>query len=165
MAVLERPQTTHDEAGHVEEVPSNVKVLGHPLHPILVTFPIAFLSSTLLADALSVFTGGRMWPRISAYSLTAGIASGLMAATAGALDYFTQEKIRRHEVARYHMVSNAVTITLAFINLLTRKGREDKRVGAGRLLLSLLMNSVLMLGGWFGGELVYKHKIGVDSKR
>jgi uncharacterized membrane protein len=147
----------------IEETPSNVTVAGHPVHPMLVTFPIAFLSTTLLTDIVAMRTRRRQWAQLSRLSLTAGIATGLLAATAGALDFFTQKRIRHNEVARFHMLANSVTITVALVNLVMRRDAPNGPVRRSNLALSLLMNGALLIGGWLGGELVYRHKIGVHS--
>lgn len=165
MAVFELEEITVYENELVEEVPSNVKAFGHPVHPMLVTFPLAFLSITFANDMLAKITGRRLWARMAVYSLRAGIASGLLAAGAGAVDFFTQEKIRRHDAARYHLFSMASAISLAALNLLGRRGNDDKPASTGSLILSLLTNAVLMIGGWFGGELVYRCKIGIESAK
>jgi uncharacterized membrane protein len=146
-----------------EEVPSNVTVAGHPIHPMLVTFPIAFLTTTLISDVVAMRTRRRQWAQLSRLSLTAGIASGLLAASAGALDFFTQERIRNNEVARFHMLANSVTMTVALVNLMMRRDAPNGPVRRSNLVLSLVMNGVLMIGGWLGGELVYRHKVGVNS--
>jgi len=66
---------------------SKASFKSHPIHPILVSFPIAFLIGTLVFDLLAKFTGNDQFWKTGYYLEIAGIATGLLAAIPGIIDY------------------------------------------------------------------------------
>ena len=136
---------------------------GHPIHPALIPFPFAFLVGALLADL-----GGWMFDRhsltITARYLTiAGIASGLLAAIPGILDYLytVPPKSSGHTRARTHGLLNVTALTLFAIALAVR---GDMIQPGLPIALEFLGAVVLVYSGWLGGTLVNRNLIGVDHR-
>jgi uncharacterized membrane protein len=147
-------------------VPSTAAVAGHPIHPMLVVFPIAFLVSVLAADLAFWGTNDPFWARASTWLLGAGVVMGVLAAVAGLVEFLTISRVRLLAASWIHFLGNAAAILLALANLLYR---IDAGLGAGvipfGLILSAAVVAILLVTGWLGGELVFRHRIGVITDK
>jgi len=152
-----------DRSNPMRGAPSTAAVLGHPIHPMLIPFPIAFLSGAFATDLAARSTQDPFWSRSSRWLLGAGIVSGLAAGVFGAIDYYTIGRARRTAVGKIHAVGNVAALSLAAINLAARGGRDDIP-GGGTLALSTATFGLLGLTGWAGGELSYRHMVGVSGQ-
>jgi uncharacterized membrane protein len=143
-------------------VKSTVSINGHPIHPLLIPFPIAFLIGALLTDiAYLGGVGDPFWARASLWLIAAGFISGVLAAMVGLIDFITIERVREHKIAWVHFIGNATVLVLALINWLLRLGNLLESVPIWGLILSVMTAALLLITGWAGGELAYRHKIGV----
>src|SRR5512134_1118065 len=139
-------------------------VAEHPIHPMLIPFPIALWIFSLACDLIFLFGfGGPVWKDVALYTMTGGILGGLAAAIPGYIDYrsLTDPVIVR--VAQMHMAINVGLILLFTINAGLRILN-----GTAALLpvfLSLLGVAGLGVSGWLGGELVYVQGVGVQPER
>jgi uncharacterized membrane protein len=147
-------------------VKSTAAIGGHPLHPIFIPFPIAFLIGALLTDIAYVAgTADPFWARASLWLIASGFISGALAAVFGLIDFMTIRRVREHKIAWIHFIGNATVLILALVNWLSRLGTPTIGVPPGGFVLSLLIAAILLVTGWYGGELAYRHKIGViDSE-
>lgn len=143
---------------------SKAQIQGHPIHPMLVAFPIAFLSGALVFDLVGWFTAWRTWWTTAAYLSIAGIATGLVAAVPGLIDYWlvVPPASSGKQRATYHMVVN-VTSLVAFIIAWLLRG-PSLAPTAGTLVLEILGIVAVTAGGWLGGTLVFRNQIGVDHR-
>lgn len=155
-----------DHAGNNEAptrgLPSTAAIFGHPIHPMIVPYPVAFLTTALLTDLAATVTRDRFWARTSRWLLEAGIASGLAAGAAGAVDYFTIRRAREKTVGKLHAYGNPVALALASASLAARRG--DDPPGPGALMLTAAMFAVLGVTAWAGAELSYTHMVGVRGE-
>lgn len=142
-------------------VPSTVAIAGHPLHPLLVTFPIAFLTAPLATDIAYWLTGDIFWARVSVWLIGAGILTGLIAAVAGLMDFLKIDRVRQHSAGWIHMVGNVAAIGLSLINFGLRWGNQAGAIVPTGLVLSLIVATALGVTGWYGAELIYRHKVAV----
>lgn len=145
------------------EIHSRAAIEGHPIHPMVVVFPIAFLSGALLTDILFILSNEPFWAQASYWLLLAGIVGGVVAAGFGAADFFMNDRIRSIRAAWIHAISNSITMALAIINLLLRHNNPVEGVMPWGVLLSAFIVALLVVSGWYGGELVYRHKVGINS--
>ena len=139
-------------------------VAEHPIHPMLIPFPIALWIFSLACDLIFLFGfGGPVWKDVALYTMTGGILGGLAAAIPGYIDYrsLTDPVIVR--VAQMHMAINVGLILLFTINVGLRilNGTEALLP----VFLSLLGMAGLGVSGWLGGELVYVQGVGVQPER
>jgi nitrite reductase/ring-hydroxylating ferredoxin subunit/uncharacterized membrane protein len=130
--------------------------LGHPLHPIVVALPIGSWTATMALDGLEL-----MGKKEMAAGADATVAIGLLGALSSAASGLTQwqytlDKPRR--VGLLHGLLNASATTLYAVSLLARL-RGARRAGR---LTALLGYGVVTLGGYLGGELSYKYRVGTD---
>jgi uncharacterized membrane protein len=161
----------HNEAGVVGTasaggIPSTLAIRGHPVHPMLVSYPIAFLSATLLTDIISYARDSFFWASCSYWLLIGGTTMGLLAAAAGITDFFGDRRISRLPIAKAHFIGNAIVLCLALVNLAIRmNGSASAGVPLGWLGLSALVVLLIAGTGWLGGEMVYRHRIAVTPAR
>ena len=150
-----------------EASPSRAAISGHPIHPMLVPFPIAFLVGAFLADLGFVSTGDPFWARAAQWLLGAGCVTGIAAAAVGAVDFAAIPKARSLAAGWMHFLGNAAALLLAGWNFFTRLGMAGDAVLPGGIILSLATTFILVVTGWLGGELAYRHRIGVmrDAER
>ena len=145
-----------------EHPQSTAKIMGHPIHPMLVAFPIAFLYGALGFDAagrLADWPGG--WSTASRWLLGAGLVGAALAAVAGLADFAGDRRIRQLSDAWAHMVGNVVVVLIEAANLLLRLGGEG--VSTTGVVLSGISVALLAFTGWKGGELVFRHGVGVHG--
>ncbi|MEH1898877.1 MAG: DUF2231 domain-containing protein [Nostoc sp.] len=142
-------------------VPSTVAIAGHPLHPLSVIFPIAFLAAALGSDIGYWLTGDFFWARASLWLIGLGLAGGLLAAAIGMSDFLKIERVRKRTAGWVHLILNVSILLLSLINFLLRWGDAESRIVPWGLLISLVVGTLTSASGWFGAELSYRHKIGV----
>jgi uncharacterized membrane protein len=151
------------EDNETRGVQSTASIDGHPIHPMLVPFPITLLFSAFITDLVYAITGDPLWASFSYWLIFGGLIAGLAAGVAGAIDFFTIERIRRHSDGWIHAIGNALVIVLSLINLLIR-WNDPMLTRTGifpGLILSAVVASALVITGWYGGELSYRYLVGV----
>jgi uncharacterized membrane protein len=144
-------------------VPSTAAIAGHPIHPMLVPFPIAFLVGALASDLVFWGTGDPFWARASVWLVCAGFVMGVVAAAAGLTDFLGDHRVRAHSIAWVHFGGNALAMLLTLWNGLQRLGDPTAAVLPTGLILSVIVVGILIVTGWLGGELAYRHRIGVTA--
>lgn len=143
---------------------STAKIAGHPIHPMLIPFPIAFLVGTLVSDIVFWQTGDAFWASASVYMLGAAIVMALLAALAGLADFFGDARIRALRSAWQHMIGNVIAVLLSVFNLLIRLGDPQEAVVPIGLLISAVVALLLLFTGWRGGDLVFRGGVGVSDR-
>jgi uncharacterized membrane protein len=142
---------------------SRVKAFGHPVHPILVTFPIGLLATAVVFDVVYLFTGNPLVEAVSYWMIVSGIIGGLVAAPFGFMDWRAiPENTRAKHIGLMHGAGNVIVLLL-FIGswLLRRQAPENPGIWAH--LLSFLGVGLVLVTGWLGGELVDRLGVGVDD--
>lgn len=152
-----------DRRTEVSGVRSTAAIGGHPIHPMLIPLPIGALVGVLATDVVFWLTGDGFWAQASWWLLWAGLVTGLLAAAVGLVEYFTIHRVRSHRAGRIHLWSNVAALALVGINLATRMGGHADAVLPWGLALTVITGMALAVGGWFGGELAYRHGVGVTG--
>jgi uncharacterized membrane protein len=147
-----------------DATPSRAAIAGHPIHPMLVPFPIAFLVGALAVDIAFASTGDVFWAEAGFWLLAAGIVMGAAAALFGLVDFLSLARVRALNAAWMHFLGNGAAIVLAIWNLAQRW--DDPAAGASGLgiALSAIVVAILLVTGWLGGELSYRYRIGVMNE-
>jgi uncharacterized membrane protein len=141
---------------------STAQIAGHPLHPMLIPFPIAFLVGTLVTDVVFQGTDDAFWSRASFWLLAAAITMAALAAIAGFTDFLGERRIRAVSASWYHMIGNVTAVVLSLINFWLRY-RDGDSAYPTVLWISLAVVLLLLFNGWKGWELVYRHRVGVSD--
>ena len=144
-------------------LPSTAAIFGHPIHPMIVPYPISFLTAALATDVAARATRDPFWGRASGLLLGAGILSGAAAGAVGAIDYYTIRRARTTAAGRIHSLGNPLALGLAVATLALRRGRPGGIPGAGAVALTAAMAAILGVTAWAGGELSYTHMVGVKG--
>jgi uncharacterized membrane protein len=145
---------------------STASIAGHPIHPMLIPFPIVFLVLALVADLIFWQSANSAWATVGMWALGAGVVMALVAALAGFTDFFGDERIRRIGDAWQHMIGNLVAVLLAAINWYIRYRYGDAAgVFPWGIWISLATVLLLLFNGWKGWELVYRHHVAVSNTR
>lgn len=139
---------------------SRASIGGHPIHPMLVVFPIGLFVFSFLCDLIYLGSHDPAWRDVAYYTMAGGIVGGLAAAIPGAVDFFTLTESRVRRIGAMHMAINIAVVVLYAVNLWMRSASSS-------LMLSIWLSgvSVALLGvsGWLGGEMVYVHGVAVGS--
>jgi len=147
-----------------ENPKSTAQIAGHPLHPMLIPFPVAFLVATLVCDLIFWRTGNAAWSTASLYLLGAALVMAALAVLAGLTDFMGDERIRSLSAAWHHMVGNVVVVLLSLWNWYRRYETGEAAVIPTGLLISFVVVLILLYTGWRGWEMVYRHRVAVSDE-
>lgn len=144
---------------------SKAVVLGHPAHPMLIPFPLAFLTGAVLFDAAGWFLEVPSWWTTGGHLGLVGIATALLAAVPGLIDYFYTVPPNSTGKARAtkHMLVNLSAVAL-FAAAWVMRGGAATRPAVVVLGLEVIGLGLLSVGGYMGGTLVTRNMIGVDHR-
>jgi uncharacterized membrane protein len=141
---------------------STAKIGGHPIHPMLIPFPIVCFIGVLVTDIVFLNNNDPGWATASRYLLGVGIVMAALAAVAGLTDFMGSDRIRSMGDAVKHMLANVAAVVLEIVNFFVRMNSDAAIAGTG-IILSAVVVLILLYSGWKGGELVFRHGIGVED--
>ncbi|MFO7561184.1 MAG: DUF2231 domain-containing protein [Enhygromyxa sp.] len=160
----QRPETKPAPAYGAGPVASKAAIAGHPIHPMLIPFPVALLSLVPVTDIVFAATDSLFWASVSYYLLWAGLITAALAAVVGLVDFVGLERVRSVRAGWAHMLLNVAIVALTIVNLLLRIGDTVELVVPAGLIVSLVAAGLLIASGWYGGELVYRHQVGISER-
>src|SRR5918997_1806251 len=130
---------------------SKAKLLGHPIHPMLIPLPLGLLSMALIFDLIHVIFDQNNLARAAYYMIAAGILSGLLAAVFGLIDWLAiPDGSRAKQIGLQHMGGNVATLALFGLAWLIRRD-EPHDPGAFTIILELAGGAASVVSGWLGG--------------
>lgn len=133
-------------------------VLGHPIHPMLVSFPIGLFGGVLVSDVISIWGDKTFWPELSLWLIAFGVVAALLAAVFGFTDYLTAPMPpATKRIATTHMVLNLVVVAFYIAAFAVRYSAPVSPLG---YVLTYVALGVLVASGWYGGHLVYVDLLG-----
>lgn len=142
---------------------SKVKALGHPIHPMLIVFPLGLLATGVIFDIFHLIFGNESLSTASYWMIGAGVVGGLIAALFGFLDWLSiPGGTRAKSVGAIHGVGNVVVTALFAISFYMRSDQAGYVPTIGALVFSFAGAALALLTGWLGAELVYRLGMGVD---
>jgi uncharacterized membrane protein len=142
---------------------SRIKVAGHPLHPMLIVFPLGLLATAVAFDIAALASGNNAWYNISYWIMAAGMLGGLLAALPGLVDWVAIPKnTRAKAIGLWHGAGNIAVVLLFAISWFMRRGNAEVPT-SGALVLSFVAVVLAVVTGWLGGELVDRLGVGVDN--
>lgn len=142
---------------------SRVKLFGHPVHPMLIVFPLGLLATAVIFDLLYLIFDNRLLPTASYYMIAAGVLGGLLAAIFGFIDWLALPNgSRAKNIGLWHGIGNVVIVLLFIGSWLLRRNNVDFVPDSPALLLSFAGTALALVTAWIGGELVYRLGVGVD---
>jgi uncharacterized membrane protein len=143
---------------------SRIKVAGHPVHPMLIVFPLGLLSTAVIFDIAYVLSGNADLSVFSFWALIAGLVGGLLAAIFGLVDWLAiPSGTRAKRIGAMHGVGNRVVVVLFALSLFTRLSDNAYLPSVVPLIFGVLGVLLALFTAWLGGELVYRLRVGVDD--
>ena len=147
---------------------SHASIGGHPIHPMIIPFPIALWVFSLIADLIYLWGGNTLWrDYIAFYTLLGGIIGGAAAAVPGVIDWLSLKDREVVKIANWHARLNVIALLIFAASFYLRtmsgaglvSGKHTIPVG-----LSVLGVILIAISGWLGGEMVFKHGVAVDQQ-
>ncbi|HKR58129.1 MAG TPA: DUF2231 domain-containing protein [Pyrinomonadaceae bacterium] len=147
---------------------SKASIAGHPVHPMLVPFPLALWTTSFAVDVLFYFHRGGTLPIISKFMLAAGCIGAALAAVPGIIDWLSIKHRETKRIADWHGRLNIIALLVFAASLYLRM----KMGGAALVnyglkipfLISFLGVILICISGWLGGKLAFEHGVGVKPQ-
>jgi uncharacterized membrane protein len=142
---------------------SRAKLFGHPIHQMLIVFPLGLLAGAVIFDVVRVVKQSQTLGMTSFHMIAAGVVSGLVAAVFGFIDWLAiPSNTRAKSVGAWHAVGNVVVVLLFAVSWWLRRG-DPTSPPTMALVLALVGAGLALVTGWLGGELVDRLGVGVDD--
>jgi len=141
---------------------STAKIASHPIHPMLIPFPIVCFILTFILDIVYSRGDGGV-AEASTWILGFGLVMAALAAVTGLTDYLGDERVRRLSDALKHMLANVTAVVLELVNFVLRLKDPDS-IGSVGVYISAVVVLILLYSGGKGGDLVFKHGVGVRDR-
>lgn len=142
---------------------STAQIAGHPLHPMVIPFPIAFFVSVFACDIALKNGGNPGWATAALWLLGAGLIMAALAALLGLTDFLSEPRIRALNDAWWHAGINVLAVLISLYNFYIRYA-DPTAAGTKGLIVSLIVVCLLLVSGWKGWEMVYRHHVGVSDE-
>ena len=155
--VIESLESEYTNSG----ITSSVAIAGHPIHPVIVVFPVAFLTAAAGTDIGYWLTKDYFWARASTWLIGLGLVAGILAALVGMSDFLKIPRVRKRTAGWAHMTLNVVALVLTAVNFGMRFNDPTGFIIPLGTVTSVVVATLLGAGGWYGGELSFRHKVGV----
>jgi uncharacterized membrane protein len=142
---------------------STASIAGHPIHPMLIPFPIAFFVATLVCDIAFWRGGNAMWVTASIWLLGAGLVMAALAAVAGLIDVLGEPRIRALREVWWHAGGNVLLVLIQAYSWFARYTEGTAAVMPKGLILSVVAVGLMLFTGWMGWQMVYRDHVGVSD--
>lgn len=147
---------------------SPASIGGHPVHPMIIPFPIALWVFSLVADVIYLWRGNSVWrDYIAFYALLGGIIGAAAAAVPGFIDWLSLTDKAVVKIANWHARLNVIALLIFAASLYLRTSGGSEMVSGSHTIpfgLSVLGVILITISGWLGGELVFKHAVAVEAQ-
>lgn len=142
---------------------SRTKVFGHPIHPMLIVFPLGLLAISVIFDIIFYLTGLTGFAVSAFWNIIAGIILGLVAAVFGLLDFLAiPGGTRAKRIGLLHGSGNVVIVVLFLVSWLLRLGTPNHEPNLIGFILEIIGAILAVFTAWLGGELVDRLGVGVS---
>jgi uncharacterized membrane protein len=146
---------------------SPASIGGHPIHPMIIPFPIALWVFSLIADVIYLWRGNSVWRDwIAFYTLLGGILGAAAAAVPGLIDWLSLKDREVVKIANWHARLNVIALLIFAASFYLRTASGAGLVGGSYnipIALSVLGVVLITISGWLGGEMVFKHGVAVGD--
>jgi uncharacterized membrane protein len=148
-------------------MPSPASIGGHPIHPMIIPFPIALWVFSLVADIIYLWRGNPVWRDwVAFYTLLGGILGAAVAAVPGLIDWLSLKDREVVKIANWHARLNVIALLVFAASFYLRTTEGASLVSDSYtvpIALSVLGVVLITISGWLGGEMVFKHGVAVSS--
>ena len=142
---------------------AKAKILGHPIHQMLIVFPLGLLATSLFFDIAYLITNRGELARVAYWMIFAGVISALLAAVFGLIDWLgIPSGTRAKAIGAWHGIGNVIVAALFAVSWWVRRG-DPSTPATMAIALSAIAVGIALVTGWLGGELVDQLGIGVNE--
>ena len=142
---------------------AKAKLLGNPVHQMLVVFPLGLLAGSVVFDIDYLIRAGARCGDLAYWCILFGLVSGVIAAVFGVLDWSKiPRNTRAQRIGLMHGIGNMLVMVLFIISFALRAPNPTEP-GIAPIILSFLGFALAGVTGWLGGELVDRLGVGVDD--
>lgn len=143
---------------------SKAKLLGHPVHPMLIVLPLGLFIAAVVFDALSLWRETPAFATVAYWNVAGGIIGGLLAAVFGLIDWLAiPAGTRAKRIGLLHGGANVLVVVIFASVWLMRGSAADVTPTTRLFLLEVVALGIGSVAGWLGGELVDRLGVGVDD--
>jgi len=143
---------------------SRAKVLGHPIHPMLIVLPLGLFIGAVVFDAIYLWRGSATLATVGYWNIAGGIVGGLLAAVFGLIDWLAiPAGTRAKRIGVLHALANVAAILGFAIVFWMRYSSGQPATTTSLFAVEVVALVVGAVGGWLGGELVDRLGVGVDK--
>lgn len=146
---------------------SSANIGGHPIHTMLIPFPIGLWVFSFIADLIFLWRGNPAWESVAFYTLAGGCVGAALAAVFGLIDLLGVKDNQAFRTGLIHAGCNVVSLLIFAASWYLRTTGGSQMVGANSkipVVLSAIGVVILAVAGWLGGELVFRHGVGVEER-
>jgi uncharacterized membrane protein len=145
-------------------VESKVKLLGHPIHPMLVVVPLGLFITAVVFDLIYLWLGSTALATASYWNIAGGIVGGLLAAVFGFADWVgIPAGTRAKRIGLIHGGTNVLVVATFALAWWLRSDTPGNAPTTNIMLLELIAFVMGAIAAWLGGELVDRLGVGVDD--
>lgn len=145
-----------------DDTETKIALSGHPVHAMMVAFPIALAFSTLGADGMYWLTGDEFWPRVALWAAGIAFVLGVLAGIAGTVELLMVPGIRIRSASWTHFILAVMLLSLLGLNWGFRLPDPQGAVLPWGAMISGLTSLMTGITGWHGGKLVFDYRIGTQ---
>ena len=143
---------------------STAEIAGHPVHPMLIPFPIACFVLAFVSDLAFWRTSNDFWASASLWLLGIGLITAALAAVVGLTDVLGDDRVRNLSDAWLHAGGNVIAVLIELYNWYSRYQDGNTAIVPTGTILSLVVVLILLFTGWKGWDMVYRHRVGVTDQ-
>lgn len=143
---------------------STARIAGHPIHPMLVAFPAAFLVAVPICDLVFWRTRDPFLSTASLWLLGVALLTAVFAMAAGAADFMGDSRIRELRESWQHLIGKVAVVLLSTLNWFRRYELGESAILPWGFAMSLVVFLILFYTGWKGWHMVYRHRVGVADQ-
>jgi uncharacterized membrane protein len=142
---------------------TKARLFGHPVHQMLIVFPLGLLTTAIIFDLIRLGTHNPMWSVVSYWMIAAGVIGGLVAAVFGLADWWgIPSGTRAYRLGMLHGLGNVCVVALFAVSWWLRRP-EPGNPSVTAIVLMLIGGALSLFTGWLGGELVDRLGVGVSD--
>jgi uncharacterized membrane protein len=145
---------------------SRITSMGHPVHPMLVSYPLGLLTTSVLFDVVHLILPHGAWSEVAYWMIVAGVVSGVLAAVVGLLDFLAiPGETRAKRIGVLHGIG-ATLVLLAFGVSWLLRANSVSLADPSIIALVFSFLGVALIGGvgWLGGELHGHLGVGINPE-
>ena len=143
---------------------SRAKLLGHPVHPMLIVLPLGLFIAAVVFDAIYLWRGSPAFATVAYWNIAGGVVGGLLAAVFGLIDWLAiPGGTRAKRIGLLHGGSNVILVVIFALVWLMRGNEPDMSPTTNLFLLEVVGLALGSVAGWLGGELVDRLAVGIDD--